>query len=408
MKKPYERLIEYANIPSASDENSNTCPSTQSQFVLAQHLEREMKEIGIQDVRICGHGYVYGRIPATVDCDTVIGFIAHMDVVSEVPCEEPKLRVINKYDGKDILLNDAENIVMSPDEYPSLLRYIGKDLLVTDGTTILGADDKAGIAEILTMAEYLITHPEIKHGTVMIAFTPDEEIGRGADLFDVNGFGCDFAYTVDGGAFGEVDFETFNAYSARVSISGKSIHPGSAKDKMINSMDVACEFHSMLPAAMKPQHTEGYEGFIHLCGIEGSIEKTEMAYIVRDHDIEKLLKKVDIMKACETFINKKYGDGTLSLTVKESYRNMAEKIKDHMHLVENAFKAIESLGGTPVSNPVRGGTDGARLSFMGLPCPNLGTGSHNHHGRFEYACCDDMELCAMTLVRICELYAAEK
>lgn len=405
MKKPYERLIEYALFPSASDESSSTCPSTQSQFVLAQHLVREMKEMGMQDVRICGHGYVYGTIPANIECDTVIGFIAHMDVVSEVPCEDPKLRVISSYDGSDILLNEEKNIVMSPEEYPSLLSYIGKDLLVTDGTTILGADDKAGIAEILTMAEYLLTHPEVKHGTVKIAFTPDEEIGRGADLFDVQGFGCDFAYTVDGGAFGEVDYETFNATSARVSIKGKSIHPGNAKDKMINSMDVACEFHSMLPAAMKPQYTEGYEGFIHLCGMQGSIEQTDMIYIVRDHDSAKLHKKVDIITACAGVINEKYGEGTLTLMVKESYRNMAEKIKDHMHLIDNAFEAIRSLGGTPVSNPVRGGTDGARLSFMGLPCPNLGTGSHNHHGRFEYACCDDMELCAMALVKICELYA---
>lgn len=407
MKKAYERLIEYAQIPSASNENSNTCPSTQEQFIIAQALEREMKEMGICDVRICEHGYVYGSIPANTECDTVIGFIAHMDVVSEVACEDPKIRVIENYDGKTIVLNEKEDISMSPEEYPSLLNYVGKSLVVTDGTTILGADDKAGIAEILTMAEYLLSHPEIKHGTIKIAFTPDEEIGRGADLFDVTGFGADFAYTVDGGAFGNVDYETFNAYSAAVSIKGKSIHPGSAKDKMINSMDVACEFHSMLPAAMKPQHTEGYEGFIHLCGMQGCIESTDMAYIIRDHDIEKLLSKVEIMKACANVINTKYGEGTLSLKIKESYRNMEEKIRDHMHLVENAFRAIESLGGVPTSAPVRGGTDGARLSFMGLPCPNLGTGSHNHHGRFEYACCEDMELCAMTLVRLCEIYAKQ-
>ena len=284
-------------------------------------------------------------------------------------------------------------------------RYIGKTLLTTDGTTILGADDKAGIAEIMTMAEYLISHPEIKHGTIKIGFTPDEEIGRGADLFDVEGFGADFAYTVDGAAFGEVDFETFNAFSAKVSVDGVSIHPGSAKNKMINAIDAAHEFHAILPAAMKPRYTEEYEGFIHLHSISGGVEHAELHYIVRDHDYSKALEKIEIMKKAAEVINQNYGRKTVSIEIKESYRNMEERIRENMHLIENAYRAIEALGGKPVSSPVRGGTDGARLSFMGLPCPNLGTGSHNHHGRFEYACCEDMEKCAILLVEIAKLYA---
>ncbi len=405
MKKAYERLIEYANIPSASNENNECCPSTPEQLDMANHLVEEMKAIGVENAFVDKHGYVYGTIPANVECATSIGFIAHMDVVAEVPCKDPQLRLVENYDGSVIVLNENEDITMSPEEYPSLLSYVGKTLLVTDGTTLLGADDKAGVAEIMTMAEYLINHPEVKHGTVKIAFTPDEEIGRGADLFDIEGFGCDYAYTADGAAFGSVDYETFNAYSAKVSVVGKSIHPGSAKGKMVNSMDVAVEFHSMLPEAMKPRYTEGYEGFIHLCGIEGSIESTEMTYIIRDHDMDKLKHKMEIMNACASVINAQYGEGTISVEFKESYHNMAEKIREHMHLIDNAFEAIRSLGGTPVASPVRGGTDGARLSFMGLPCPNLGTGSHNHHGRFEYACCEDMELCTMVLVKLCEIYA---
>ncbi len=405
MKKAYERLIDYAKIYTPSDESSESCPSSACQLDLANHLVDEMKSIGIDDAYTDKHGYVYGTIPATVDCKTVLGFIAHMDVVSEVPSENPVLKIIKNYDGGTIVMNEHKNITMSPEEYGSLKKYIGKDLLITDGTTILGADDKAGIAEIMTMAEYLITHPEIKHGKIKIGFTPDEEIGRGADLFDVENFGADYAYTADGAGFGEVDYETFNAFSAEAIFTGLSIHPGSAKDKMINAMDAASEFNSLLPAAMKPRFTEGYEGFIHLCSVSGNIEKTTYDYIIRDHDISKLEEKIVIMKSAAEHINKTYGFNVVTLKFNEQYRNMEERIREHMHLVDNAYEAIRRVGGNPVSNPVRGGTDGARLSFMGLPCPNLGTGSHNHHGRFEYACCDDMEKCVEALVEIAKIYA---
>ncbi len=405
MKKAFERLMEYSLFATPSNEANDTCPSSDCQLAFAGKLVEEMHKIGISDAFVDAHGYVYGTIPANTDCDIVIGFIAHMDVISDVPCEDPVFNLFENYDGKDLILNSEKNIVMSPDEYPSMKRYIGKTLLTTDGTTILGADDKAGVAEIMTMAEYLISHPEIKHGTIKIGFTPDEEIGRGADLFDVEGFGADFAYTVDGAAFGEVDFETFNAFSAKVSVDGVSIHPGSAKNKMINAIDAAHEFHAILPAAMKPRHTEAYEGFIHLHSISGGVEHAELHYIVRDHDYSKALEKIEIMKKAAEVINQNYGRKTVSIEIKESYRNMEEKIRENMHLIENAYRAIEALGGKPVSSPVRGGTDGARLSFMGLPCPNLGTGSHNHHGRFEYACCEDMEKCAILLVEIAKLYA---
>lgn len=405
MKKAYRRLMEYSRIATPSNENCDKCPSSECQFDFARILVQEMKEIGIEDAYVDKNGYVYGTIPATAECDKVIGFIAHMDVISEVPCENPVLQLFENYDGKDLIINKEKGIVMSTDDYPSMRNYIGKTLLTTDGTTILGADDKAGVAEIMTMAEYLLSHPEVKHGTIKIGFTPDEEIGRGADLFDVEGFGADFAYTVDGGAFGEVDYETFNAFGVKVTVEGISIHPGSAKNKMINAIDAAHEFHAILPAAMKPRHTDGYEGFIHLHSISGSVEQAELNYIVRDHDFDKALEKIEIMKKAADAVNQNYGKQIVEIKSKESYRNMAEKIRENMHLVENAYKAIEMMNGKPVSNPVRGGTDGARLSFMGLPCPNLGTGSHNHHGRFEYACCEDMESCAMTLVEIAKIYS---
>ena len=397
--------MEYSLIATPSNEANESCPSSLCQLDLARKLVAEMHGIGISDASVDKHGYVYGTIPANVECKNVIGFIAHMDVISEVPCENPVFRIFENYNGESLVLNEEKMITMSPEEYPSMKKYVGKTLLTTDGTTILGADDKAGVAEIMTMAEYLISNPEIKHGTIKIGFTPDEEIGRGADLFDVEGFGADFAYTVDGAAFGEVDYETFNAFSAKVIVNGISIHPGSAKNKMINAIDAAHEFHSILPVAMKPRYTDGYEGFIHLHSISGGVEQAELNYIIRDHSIDKALEKIEIMKKAAEAVNCNYGKDIVGIEFKESYRNMEEQIRNHMHLVENAYKAIEALGGVPVSSPVRGGTDGARLSFMGLPCPNLGTGSHNHHGRFEYACCEDMDRCAMLLVEIAKLYA---
>ncbi|MBR6322095.1 MAG: peptidase T [Lachnospiraceae bacterium] len=408
--RAYERLLKYTQYPTASDEKSESCPSTPAQLDFAEALVAEMKELGIEEVTLDENGYVYGTIPSNIpDWEgEVIGFIAHMDVVDVVPWENIRPRVVENFDGCDILLNEEKQIVLSPRDYPELLNYVGKSLVVTDGTTLLGADDKAGIADILTMAEYLQDHPEVKHGTLKIGFTPDEEIGRGADHFDVAFFGADYAYTVDGGAFGEVEYETFNAASAIIEVTGRSIHPGGAKNKMINAARIAAELDGLLPEAMRPEHTEGREGFFHLAGISGSEESAKMFYILRDHDAAKLERQKEIMQGVVSFLNVKYGEGIVALTIRDSYRNMAEQIKPHMHLVDIAHEEVKALGGTPVSIPVRGGTDGSRLSFMGLPCPNLGTGGHNCHGRFEYACIEEMDLTVQLLTRIAMRYAVRE
>ncbi len=401
--RAYERLIKYAKFPTASDEAVDTCPSTKKQLVLAKELENELREIGCAEVELDSNGYLFATIPASEGFENadVIGFIAHMDVSPEVEDEgvSPKVTV---YSGGDILLNEKHDIVMKEKDFPILKSYIGKTLVTTDGTTLLGADDKAGVAEIITAAEKLINDASIKHGKIRIGFTPDEEIGRGADLFDVERFGAKYAYTVDGGSFGEVDYETFNASSLKVKISGKSIHPGDAKDKMINASIVAAEYIALLPPLERPEHTNGYQGFYHLTDINGSVESAELSYILRDHDLKKLEMRQDMAKRAADELNKRYGDGTVSIEIKESYRNMREKIEPEFKIVEIAYKSVRELGGTPVSNPVRGGTDGSRLSFMGLPCPNLGTGSHNHHGRFEFACVEEMDKCTDLIVKIAE------
>ncbi|HHT73783.1 MAG TPA: peptidase T [Firmicutes bacterium] len=406
--RAYERLIRYAQYPTASDAENPNCPSTPAQRVFAQALVEEMQAMGIADARVDEHGYVYGTIPANIPDwkGTTIGFIAHMDVVRDVPFENVKARVVENYQGGEIILNEEQGITLSPEEFPHLLNYVGHDLVVTDGTTLLGADNKAGIAEILTMAEILLSNPEIKHGEIKIAFTPDEEIGRGADRFDVEGFGAQFAYTVDGGAFGEVEFETFNAASAKVRIRGKNIHPGTAKGKMKNANLIAMEFAALLPTEERPEKTEGYEGFYHLTDMGGTVEEAYLAYILRDHDWEKLqLKKDTVLKAAEE-INGRYGPGTVEVQITDSYRNMAEQIRPHWHLIEKAYEAVREVGGEPESKPVRGGTDGARLSFMGLPCPNLGTGSHNHHSTLEYASAQAMDKCTEVLVKLVQKYAS--
>lgn len=406
--RAYERMLRYVAFDTASDGESPTCPSTDKQKVLGAELVREMKELGIRDAFMDGHGYVYGTIPASKGCENapVVGFIAHMDTVSEVPSANVKTRIVEHYDGGDIVLNDAQGIVLSAAEFPELANHKGKDLIVTDGTTLLGADDKAGVAEILTMAETLLSDASIRHGTVKIGFTPDEEIGRGADLFDVPGFGAQFAYTVDGGAFGAVDFENFNAASLKVVVAGKNIHPGSAKNKMKNAMLIAMEFNAMLPPAERPEHTELYEGFYHLTEMNGSVENAELSYILRDHDAQKLEDKKAFAGRAADYLNAVYGEGTVTLHIRDSYRNMDEMVKQHWHLIENARLAIKAVGGTPFSLPVRGGSDGSRLSYMGLPCPNLGMGAGNYHGRMEYACVQDMDLCAGSLVEIAKLYGA--
>lgn len=408
--RAYERLIKYTKYETASLSGSNTCPSTPSQLEFGKALVEEMKQIGIKDASMDENGYVFGTIESNIEnwSGPVIGFISHMDVVRDAPYQNIKARVVQNYDGGDIVLNEEKNIILSPKEYDTLNQYVGCDLVVTDGTTLLGADDKAGVAEILTMAEKLYQNPDIKHGTIKIGFTPDEEIGRGADLFDVKRFGADFAYTVDGAAFGEVEYETFNAASAKVTIKGFSIHTGSAKDKLVNSLLIAMEFNSMLPEKERPEHTEKYEGFFHLNYMEGTVEQTVLDYIIRDHDLNQLEQRKSLIEEIAKKLNSKYGEGTVTLEMRDQYYNMAEKIKPHWHLIETAYEAVKELGGTPHSEPVRGGTDGSRLSFMGLPCPNLGTGSHNHHGTMEYACVQAMDQCVELLIKIAEKYGQKK
>ena len=403
--RAYERLMRYARFDTPSTGSSDTCPSTPEQLVLAAALAEEMREMGLSDVRQDEHGYVYGRIPANIpNCTaSAIGFIAHMDVANDVPCTGVQPQVLH-YDGSDLLLSEETGAVLSETEFPVLADYRGRDLVTTDGRTLLGADNKAGIAEILTACERLLAPDAPPHGDVCIGFTPDEEIGRGADLFDVAGFGAPYAYTVDGGAFGQVEYETFNAASASIAIKGKNIHPGDAKNKMKNALLIGMEFNSMLPPAEIPAHTEGHEGFYHLTKFTGAEETVQMRYILRDHDWDKLTRRKETVLRIADYLNAKYGAGTVTVTLQDSYRNLEEVIRKHWHLVEVAYEAVTACGGTPVSPPVRGGTDGSRLSFMGLPCPNLGTGSHNHHGRLEFAVVQEMDKCVDMLVKIAELY----
>ena len=405
--RPYERLLNYVKYDTASDGGSQTCPSTEKQLVFARVLEQEMGDLGLQNVRLDQNGYLYGTVPGNIEnyAGPVLGFIAHMDVVDDVPSAGIKPRIVENYDGGDIVL-EGSGALLSPAEFPELLRCKGKSLMVTDGTTLLGADDKAGIAEILTLCEQLLADPDFKHGPVQIAFTPDEEIGRGADLFDVPGFGADFAYTLDGGAYGELEYENFNAASLKVAIQGKNIHPGSAKDKMKNALTIGMEFEHLLPAQQKPEFTEKYDGFFHLIEMSGEVEQASMAYILRDHDADKLEQKKADARLAADFLNKKYGEGTITLTIKDSYRNMAQQIRPHWHLVDNAMEAMRRTGVEPVTVPIRGGTDGARLSFMGLPCPNLGTGGGNFHGKLEYCCVEEMDLAVQCMKNLVEIYSA--
>ena len=392
-----ERFLRYVSFDTQSDEMSETCPSTAKQKLLGAALVEEMLAMGIRDAHMDENGYVYGTVPGNANLPT-IGLIAHMDTAPDAPGANIKPRIV-AYTGGDILLNEEENIVMKAESFESLANCIGKHLIVTDGTTLLGADDKAGIAEIMTAAQILLSSDQ-PHATLKIGFTPDEEVGRGADLFDVEKFTADYAYTVDGGTVGEMEYENFNAAGAKVDFKGLNIHPGSAKDKMVNSQYMAMEFQSLLPAHQKPEATEGYEGFIHLTDMEGCVEHSTLRYIIRDHDMDKFLQKKRIMEAAAAFLNEKYGAGTVELTLRDSYFNMREKIEPNMYIVERAVRAMEDVGMKPLTVPIRGGTDGARLSFMGLPCPNLCTGGQNYHGRFEYIAIEDMELCTNLLVKI--------
>ena len=392
-----ERFLKYVSFDTKSDENSETCPSTPNQKLLGAALVEEMLEMGITDARMDENGYVYGTIPGNPNLPT-IGLIAHMDTSPDASGTDVKARIV-EYTGEDILLNAEKDIWLRASDYPGMKKHIGKHLIVTDGTTLLGADDKAGVAEIMTAAEFLL-RARMNHATVKIGFTPDEEIGRGADLFDVAGFGADYAYTVDGGSIGELEYENFNAAGAKVEIFGVNIHPGSAKDKMKNAQLIAMEFNALLPADQRPEHTEGYEGFFHLTDMQGDVEKATLYYIIRDHDFEKFEEKKKLLVKAGEKLNEKYGNGSVCVSVKDSYFNMKQMIEPCMFIVERAKSAMEAVGITPSIQPIRGGTDGARLSFEGLPCPNLCTGGENFHSRFEYVPVEDMERIKDLLIQL--------
>lgn len=406
MSKVIDLFLEYVKIDTQSDEESGTSPSTAKQHNLAKLLYEQLIDMGAEDVVYDKeHCYVYATIPASSGCEDapVLGFIAHMDTSPAVTGKNVSPQIIENYDGGDIVLNAAQNIIMKQADFAeSLSLYIGQDLIVTDGTTLLGADDKAGVAEIMTMAACLLKDTDISHGKIRIGFTPDEEIGAGPDYFDVALFGSDFAYTVDGGRIGELEYENFNAAGAKVMVHGRSVHPGDAKHKMLNAILLLQEFQSMLPVGENPMYTEGYEGFFHLDSISGNVEEAVGDYIIRDHDKVKFEQKKALFLQIGRFLNQKYGEGTVEIAMQDSYYNMREIMEQHMHLIDNAKAAMEELSITPIVQPIRGGTDGARLSFMGLPCPNLGTGGHNFHGRFEYACVQSMEKNVELLVRIAE------
>lgn len=401
MSRVADRFLRYVSYDTGSKDDVDTIPSTQKQFALAYELEREMKAMGLEDVSVSDNCYVYGYIPANAEGLPSLGFIAHMDTVSGFPCADILPRIVENYEGGDIYLNPD----MSIDEatYPYIRDYVGQDLIVTDGRTVLGADDKAGIAEILTMAELLMAQPELKHGRICIGFTPDEEVGHGADGFDVKGFGADFAYTVDGGAIGEIEYENFNACTAKIAVRGNSIHPGTAKGRLVNANHVAMEFDAMLPAAERPEYTDGYEGFYHLEGVAGDAVNQKMLYIIRDHDREKFEAKKALMRRAAEFINVRYGDGTLKLHLTDTYYNMRDMILPHMHLIDTARAAMDACGVAPNVLPIRGGTDGARLSYMGLPCPNLCTGGCNCHGPREFVSIQSMETICRILLKVVEL-----
>ena len=397
MEPVEKRFLRYVSYETTSDESSETCPSTEKQKALGKTIVEEMLAMGIADARMDENGYVYGTIPGDPSLPT-IGLIAHMDTAPDASGADIQARIV-EYTGGDILLNEEKGIYLRETDYESLKRNHGKHLIVTDGTTLLGADDKAGVAEILTAAEILLTQGG-KHATLKIGFTPDEEIGRGADKFDIQGFGADYAYTADGGTVGEIEYENFNAASACVTFHGLNIHPGSAKDKMVNSQYIAMEYQSLLPTAQKPEYTEGYEGFIHLTDMRGEVENSQLRYIIRDHDMAKFQEKKRRMTAAADFLNDKYGPGTVEIALRDSYFNMREKIEPCMEIVDRAKRAMALAGMEPKEVPVRGGTDGARLSYEGLPCPNLCTGGENYHGRFEYIPVEDMEQCVKMLVNI--------
>ncbi len=395
-----DRFLKYVSFCTTSDEETNMTPSTPGQMEFAKYLANELKEIGMQEVTLDDNGYVMATLPANVEGKPVIGFIAHMDTALDASGKNVKARIVTHYDGNDIVLNAEKNIVFEVAKYPEILDYKGQDIIVTDGTTLLGADDKAGLAEIVTACEYLIQHPEIQHGKIRVGFTPDEEIGQGADHFDVEKFGCDFAYTMDGGAVGELEYENFNAAGCKVKVHGVNVHPGYGYHKMINSMRIANQFATMLPRWETPEHTQGYEGFYHLIAMNGSVEETTLQYIIRDHDRARFESRKREMEHLARKINQEYGEGTVEVELRDQYYNMREKVEPVMHIVTLVEEAMKEVGVTPKVQPIRGGTDGARLSFEGLPCPNIFAGGVNFHSRFEYLPIPSMEKAMQVILKI--------
>lgn len=401
-----DRFLKYVTFDTQSDENTGVTPSTAKQMVFAKYLQQELQELGLEDITLDENGYLFATLPANVDRPIpVIGFIAHMDTSPDMSDENVKPRIVEKYDGTDIVLCSKDNIVLSPSQFPELLDHKGEDLIVTDGHTLLGADDKAGIAEIVSAVAYLKEHPEIKHGKIRIGFNPDEEIGLGAHKFDVEKFGAKWAYTMDGGEVGELEFENFNAAAAKVTIKGRNVHPGYAKNKMINSMLVANEFMAMLPADETPATTEGYEGFYHLVGMKGEVEQSELSYIIRDHDREKFENRKALVAECAKRINEKYGNEIVTVELKDQYYNMRQEVEPLMHIIDIAFGAMKEAGVEPKVKAIRGGTDGAQLSFKGLPCPNIFAGGLNFHGRYEFVPVQSIEKAVKVIVKIAELTA---
>jgi len=403
-KKILDRFLTYVKIDTESDPNSQTTPSTEKQWTLAKHLAKELETIGLKDVSIDENAYVMGTLPSNVDHNVpAIGFISHFDTSPDFTAENVSPQIVENYDGKDIILNKEKNIILSPNYFEDLLQYKGQTLITTDGTTLLGADDKAGVCEIVSAMEYLVQHPEIKHGPIKVGFTPDEEIGRGAHKFDVKKFGAEWAYTMDGSQIGELEYENFNAASAEITVHGKIVHPGYAKGKMVNSMYYAQKFIERLPEKETPEHTEGYEGFYHLHHIEGKVEKTVLKYIIRDHDFDLFeARKTTVKQLVEAF-KRKYEDITIEAEIKDQYYNMKDKITPVMHIVAIAEEAMTSLGITPLIKPIRGGTDGSQLSYMGLPCPNIFAGGHNFHGRYEYVPLESILKATKVICTIAEL-----
>ncbi len=407
-EKLIERFLKYVKIDTQSDENSQTCPSTEKQLVLAKLLVEELNSLGLSDVSLDKNGYVMATLPSNIDRNVpVIGFISHMDTSPDMSGENVNPQIIKNYDGGDIIINKEKNLVLSPKLFPEMKEFIGHTLITTDGNTLLGADDKAGIAEIISAIEYFVKNPQVKHGTIKIAFTPDEEIGRGVDKFDVTKFGAQFAYTIDGSGPGELEYENFNAAKATVKIQGRNVHPGYAKNKMLNAILIAMEFNSLLPVNERPEYTQDYEGFYHLIKFDGSVENATLVYIIRDHDRTKFEHKKKFIEKAGEFTQEKYGKDVLSIEVVDQYYNMREKVEPVFHIVEIAKKAMELVGVQPKVVPIRGGTDGSKLSYMGLPCPNIFAGGMNFHGKFEYVSVETMEKAKDVIIKIIELYAQE-